>query len=211
MAHRRKVQVTPLIDMDTSTFAEHYQQGLRWFLFEQHDHNGPISDEDAVETFKSFTHAGLFDRLHEQPLRQAVGAYLGTIHAGVFSPSTGQLRPDVTTLVEIRNQDAAHGYRAGREWFFVDADPRERRYTESRLIERLRESVLEMVHWKDGEPTWFFAIGCLLGELSGQLFPMTLAEQGVYLPQRQRLGEARPSHRDAQKRLPQLEMYVPVS
>ena len=136
-----------MIDIDTTTFAEHYQQGLRWFLFEQFDHAAPLSDEGVVETFKSFTHAGLFDRQHEQPLRQAVGSYLGTIHAGVLSTLSGQLRPGVTTLVAIRNRDAARGYRAGRERFFVDAEPYECRYTENRLIGRLRESVLEMVYW----------------------------------------------------------------
>ncbi len=86
-------QIIPLIDVDTSIFAEHYQQGLRWFLFEQHDRAGPLSDEDIVATFKSLTYAGLFDGEQEQSLRRAVGAYLGTIHAGVLSPGTGQLRP----------------------------------------------------------------------------------------------------------------------
>ncbi len=40
---------------------------------------------------------------------------------------------------------------------------------------------------------------------------MALAEQEVYLPQRQRLEEARQRHRDAQKRLAQPEIRVPVS
>jgi hypothetical protein len=178
----KQQQITPLIDVDTSIFAEHYQQGLHRSLFEQHDHAGPLSDEDVVATFKNFTRAGLFDGEQEQSLHQAVGAYLGTIHAGVLSPVTGQLRPGVTALTVICNQDAARGYRAGREWFFVDAESHERRYNESRLIERIRESVIEMVHWQDGEPTWFFAIGCLLGELSGQLFPMNAQEQKEYIP-----------------------------
>jgi hypothetical protein len=95
MAHLRKVQVTPLIDIDTATFAAHYHQGLRWFLFEQPDQADPLCDEDAAETFKSFTHAGLFGGKQEQSLRQAVGSCLGTIHAGVLSPSTSQLRPEV--------------------------------------------------------------------------------------------------------------------
>ena len=196
-------QVTSLVDFDTSLFAEHYQQGLRWFLFQQRDHAGPLSDEDIVATFKSLTYAGLFDGEQEQSLRQALGTYLGTIHAGVLSPATGQLRPGVAALATLCNREAARGYRAGREWFFVDAEPHERRYSESRLIERLRESVLEMAHWQDGEPTWFFAIGCLLGELSGQLFPMNAQKQKVYLPQRQR-------HRDAQKRLAQSGMRLPI-
>ncbi|SRR6266567_1722976 len=185
----KQQQVFSLIDFDTSIFAEHYQQGLRRFLFEQHECAGPLSDGDVVATFKNFTYTGLFDGQQEQSLRQAVGTYLGTIHAGVLSVLTGQLRSDVATLVAICNQDAARGYRAGREWFFVDAEPHERTYTESRLIERLRESVLEMVQWQDSDPTWFFSIGCLLGELSGQLFPMNDQEQKEYIQQYQWPGE----------------------
>ena len=69
-------QIIPLIDVDTSIFAEHYQRGLYWFLLEQHDHAGPLSVDDVVATFKNFTHVGLFDGQQEQSLRQAVGAYL---------------------------------------------------------------------------------------------------------------------------------------
>jgi hypothetical protein len=185
----KQQQVIPVIDFDTSIFAAHYQQGLRRFLFEQQERAGPLSDENVVATFKNFTYTGLFDRQQEQSLRQAVGGYLGTIHAGVLSVLTGQLRPDVTTLVAICNQDAARSYRVGREWFFVDAEPYERRYTESRLMERLRESVLEMVHWQDCDSTWFFSIGCLLGELSGQLFPINDQEQKDYIQQYPWLGE----------------------
>lgn len=56
-----------------------------------------------------------------------------------------------------------------------------------------------MASWHDGESTWFFAVGCLLGELSGQCFPMTPAEQRVYLPQCQRLEQARMQHKAAQR------------
>ena len=206
----KQQQVIPLIDIDTSVFAEHYQQRLRWFLFEQHDNADPLSDEDIVATFKNFTCVGLFDGQQEQPLRQAVGSYLGAIHAGVLSPLTAQPRRDVTTLVSFQNKEAVRGYRAGREWFFVDADQEERRYSESRLIERLREDVLEMVRWQDSEPTWFFAVGCLLGELSGQLFPMNAHERKEYIPRRKGLEAARRGRRDAQKRLAQPIMRVPV-
>ncbi len=103
MAQRRHVPVTPLIESDTSTFAEHYQHGLHWFLFEQQDHVGPLFDEDVVATFKSFTDAGLFDGQQERCLRQAVGFYLGTVHAGVLFGASGRLRPGVTTLVIIGN------------------------------------------------------------------------------------------------------------
>jgi hypothetical protein len=86
-------QVTTLVDFDTSLFAEHYAQGLRWLLFEQPDRAGPLSDEVIVATFKSLTYAGLFDGEQEQSLRKTVGAYLGMIHAGVLSPATGNSSP----------------------------------------------------------------------------------------------------------------------
>jgi hypothetical protein len=107
IVHRRKVQITPLIDIDTTAFAEHYYRWLRWFLFEQRDGASPLYDEDVVETFRNFTHVGLFNGQGEQPLRQAISSYLGTIHVGVLSSLTAKLRPDVTTLVTIRNQNAA--------------------------------------------------------------------------------------------------------
>jgi hypothetical protein len=207
----KQQQAIPLIDFDPSNFLEHYQQGLRRFIFEELEQAGPLSAEDVVAKVKDLTYTGLFDGQQERSLRQAVGTYLGTIHANVLSLLTGQFRPDVTTLVAICTQNAARGYRAGREWFFVDAEPYKRRYTESRLIERLRESVLEMVHWQDSEPTWFFVIGCLLGELSGQLFPMNEQEQKQYIPQHKRLEEARQRHRDIQKYLTPPEMHIPTS
>src|SRR5260221_13786043 len=127
-------QIIPLIDVDTSIFAEHYQQGLRWFLFEQHDRAGPLSDEDIVATFKSLTYAGLFDGEQEQSLRRAVGAYLGTIHAGVLSPGTGQLRPGVAALAAICNLDATRGYLAGRGRVFFDWGTPGGRETRKRLV-----------------------------------------------------------------------------
>jgi hypothetical protein len=65
------------------------------------------------------------------------------LHGGVLSLATGHLRPGVTTLVTFTDQDAARGYRVGREYFFHEVvDPQQRRYTDGSLIERLRESVL---------------------------------------------------------------------
>lgn len=119
------------------------------------------------------------------------GEFACLYHGGILSPRTGQYRSDVTTLAYLDHRDAKHGYRAGREFYFVDAEPHEQRYTESSPIERLHESVDEMAVYRDSERTWFFYVGCLLGELSGPLFPMTLAEQQVYLPQRQRLEQVR--------------------
>ena len=74
-------------------------------------------------------------------------------HDGVLEPSTGRLHPDMTTLVHPDHRDIKRGYRTGREFYFVDAEPHERRMTESYLIERLCESVTEMAYWKDVDST----------------------------------------------------------
>lgn len=90
----------------------------------------------------------------------------------------------------LDHPETKRGYRASREFFFVDAEPHERRITEGDLVERLHESITEMTSWKDGDGTWFFSMACLLGELSGHLFPMNEHERKAYLPQRQRVEEA---------------------
>jgi hypothetical protein len=137
---------------------------------------------------------------HEQPLPSVSPRFLFRhVHGGILSPQTRQLRPDATTLARLDHRDTKRGHRAGREFYFVDAEPHEQRYTEYRLIDRLRESVTEMASWSDGERTWFFAVGCLPEERSGQCFPMTPAEQRVYLPQRQRLELARKQHKATQR------------
>ncbi len=66
-----------------------------------------------------------------------------------------------------------------------------------------------MVHWIDDECTWFFALGCLLGELSERLFPMNKRERKVYLPQHQWLETACKRERDAQQRFTQPVSLLP--
>lgn len=188
-------RIVPLIDLESTTFATQYQQGLHWLLFARQEHVGPLSDEDVVKTIQSYSRAGLFDQEYDLALRQALGFYLGTIHAGVLYSITGQLHPEISTLVSLHTQDGACGYHAGREWFFVDADLEERRYTESRFIERLRESVLEMLSWNNDETVWCFAIGSLLGELSGQLFALTAQERLAWQPQLQHIEHTSRSHK----------------
>jgi len=55
----KQQRVFPLIDFDIPIFAEYYQHGLHRFLFEEHEHAGPLSAEDIVATFKNFTDTGL--------------------------------------------------------------------------------------------------------------------------------------------------------
>ena len=195
MLHEARISTAvPLIDIQSAEFAEQYELGRWWSMYGDEQGKGPVPASYLVTNLQRYAegdHFGTNDPSHLHHL----GFFLGMHHGGILSPQTGQLRHDVTKLAHLDHRDARRGYRAGRAFYFVEAEPEEQRYTEGRLIDRLRESVTEMAAWRDGESTWFFSVGCVLGELSGQCFPMTQAEQRVYLPQRQRLELARHRHK----------------
>lgn len=189
--------LTHLIDIQSAEYAEHYQRGVNWSMYGDVQGTRLIPASYLVTNLKRYAERGYFERQDQSSLYH-IGFLLGMYHGGVLEPSTGKLRPNVTTLAHLDHRDARRGYRAGREFFFVDAEPHERRMTESALLERIHESVTEMAHWKDADGTWFFSVGCLLGELSGLLFPMNEHERKIYIPQRQRLEDARKRHKIAQ-------------
>ncbi len=110
-------------------------------------------------------------------------------HGGVLSPHTGQLRPNVNALIVLDSPDVARGYRVGREAFFHEVEPHYR-YSEHTLIEHLHELIREEPCWKEPEEIWGYALGCLLGELSGFLFPET-AEEARAWQETCRIWEAR--------------------
>lgn len=143
-----------------------YERGVWWSLFGDEQDNGPVPASYLVTNLKQYTERGYFEQ-HATSSLHHIGFFLGVYHGGVLEPSTSRLRSDVTTLAHLDHRNAKRGYRAGREFFFVDAEPHERTMTESYLIERLRESVTEMAYWKDDNGTWSFLVGRLPGELSG--------------------------------------------
>jgi hypothetical protein len=194
----KQQSLTPLIDIQSTAFAAQYERGVWWSMCGDEQGKGPVPASYLVTNLKDYADRDFFGTNDPYHLSH-LGFFFGMYHGGILSPQTGQRRPDVTTLAHLDHQDARRGYRAGRAFYFVDAEPHEQRYTDGRLIERLRESVTEMASWHDGDGTWFFSVGCLLGELSGQCFPMTPAEQRVYLPQRQRLEVACKRHKAARR------------
>lgn len=176
--------VTPLIDMHNMVFAKHYRDGLCWSLSGNYRGDKPLLDTHLVANLKRDAARGYFDGQHEENLLY-VGFYVGALHGCLLSPQTGQLRPDVTALVTCSHPDTACGYDAGREYYFIDSEPNECRYTDNDLIERLRELARESVQFHDEEATWYYALGCILGELSGQLFSATSQEYAHWEAERQ--------------------------
>ncbi len=164
--------ISPLIDIQTDAFVTQYQHGVWWSMHGDEQGQGPVADTYLVSNLQSYVARGYFDGQHDSWLPH-LGFFLGMYHGGVLSPETGQLRPDVTTLAVLTNAHARDGYSAGREGFFTEMDPHERRYSETTLLQQFSEVALEVPFWKEAQRVWFFYVGCLLGELSGHLFPMT--------------------------------------
>lgn len=172
MAAKRQVHITPLLAIQSTEFAKQYEDGVWWSMYGDEQGNGPVPASYLVTNLKRYAKYRYFQR-HGLYYYYHIGFLLGMYHGGILSPARGLRRSDVTTLAQLDHQEAERGYYVGREAFFVDAHPHEHIMTESYLIERLQESVNEMDSFNDGDETWFYSIGNLLGELSGHLFPLT--------------------------------------
>ncbi len=176
----RRLHIAPLMRMQHAVFREQHEQGLAYVLFEeQEEAPAPLHDLYLLDMFtlaRNILH--LFDGRHQQQLYAHFGLTLGEIHGSVLSPSSGTIRPEVTTLVTLEDEEVIRGYRAGREFYFTEADcEQEWCWTEERLLERLEELAQEYETYQDASRTVRFAIGGILGELSGPLFPWTAEEQ----------------------------------
>jgi len=139
---------------------------------------GPLPDSYFVENLKACVARHEFDNpSSEQLVQQALCFYLGMLHGGVLSPTTGLLRPDLTTLIVMTHHEFARGYNVGRRWYFFDAMSDEgRHYTEGRVMQEMRDLVAdipeEFVEGADDKCIQY-SIGTLLGAISTRLFPAT--------------------------------------
>jgi hypothetical protein len=167
------LQITPLFDVQHEDVAHAYREGLQSRLQTDQD---LLAVSFLVNSLHSAIERNWFDQRHEAQFRQFVGFIFGEIHGKVLTPN-GKRRSDATTLVTLKSRDDQRGYRAGRLWFFYEATPDERTLTDNELLKRLREYVTDSVMWGDPEEVWSYTVACLLGELSGHLFPLTAQEQ----------------------------------
>src|SRR6266446_1567898 len=173
---RTKLHIPPLLDIQSAEFARQYQLGAHWARYGDGQGHGPRADTSVIEN--------LTRDIRERPVHtstalwpRSLGFSLGLVHGSVLDPQTGTLRPTVTTLVTLSDPQFIRGYHAGRVWFFYEAEPHERRLTDTALMQRLYELATEYHQYWDAQGTINFALGCLLGELSGHLLPLTADEQ----------------------------------
>ena len=171
-----RLHVTPLVDIQHPPFAKQYREGVYWSLFKEH-HATPLTDRYLLTTVRETLHSADVDGQQAYWLPTA-GFHFGRLHGAILSPDTGKPRADVTALASFQHTEAARGYAIGREWYFIDARPAERAhiYTDGSLLDLLQQMERESVSYRDEETTWYYALGCILGELSGHLFPATREE-----------------------------------
>ncbi len=200
-----RLQITPLLDIHHPPFEKLYRDGVYWSLFKVRQ-NSPITDrylfENLVVTLTETDVDG--QQAYWLPL---IGFHFGRLHGTILSPQTGNLRPDVTALASFQNKEAARGYNVGREYYFIDAQLEERICTDALLLERLQEFDYASVKFQEEEDTWYYTVGCILGELSGQLFPATSEEYARWETDRrfwQAQAERTSRHADDTEPLPTL-------
>ena len=180
----KKLHITPLIGIQSSTFAERYVSGVHWRLFGWRRHGeveaqGPLPEDYLIDNLKMCAKINRFDGRHDESLRADIGFFLGMLHGGVFT-STGTLRPDATTLVIIHTNDFREGYERGRRDYFTRYE--EIIHTEDELLDLLEARAQDNLYLGGEQDTLRWAVGCSVGELSGRVFPLTQSEQSYLHP-----------------------------
>ncbi len=183
----KQVHITPLIDIQSLTFAQRYVSGVRWRLFGWRTHGeieaqGPLPEHYLINNLKMCARLNHFDGGHDEPLREDIGFFLGMLHAGVLTPD-GTLRPDANTLVVIHTQDFREAYERGRRDHFTRSE--ELVHTEDELLELFKAHAQDNLSLGREQDTLRWAVGCTVGELCGRLFPLTQAEQRYEHPTQQ--------------------------
>lgn len=171
----KQLHITPLIDIQSPTFARRYASGVHWRLFGWRTHGeiqaqGPLPEHYLIDNLKLCARLNRFDGDQDEPLRADLGFFLGMLHGGVLTP-LGMLRPDAETLVIIHTHDFREGYARGRRTYFTQDEGLV--HTEDDLLDLLKARAQDNLYLGREQDTLRWAIGCTVGELSGRLFPLT--------------------------------------
>src|SRR5260370_29587007 len=146
-----RLHVTSLLDIHHPTFEKLYRDGIWWSLFKEHN-GGSVTDHYVIENLRALLAEAYVDEQHAYWL-PLIGFHIGRLHGAIISPQTGQLQPGITALVRFQNEDAARGYRVGREWCFIEAQPDERTCTDAKLMERFEALSREARTVRSGQAT----------------------------------------------------------
>ena len=166
----RSFAVEPLLDIHNAEFAHWYELGVWWAMYGEEQGKGPYRDRYIIDVLHHGMLSHWFDSITSGWFPM-VGFNIGMLHGGMLHPSTHEVRP-YGNLVIIIDNDFGRGYHAGRRYHFFECLPAYERLTDGALVEVINTWALEYHEWKEPLPCLKFAIGCRVGELSGELLPM---------------------------------------
>lgn len=177
------LSITPLFDIQHEDVEQAYYQGVSDGL---RYHWEPVSLTLLFIPFKRALAAHTFDGRHEADAHRFIGFHLGRMHGAILT-AYGTRRLTAATLITLDSKDARRGYDVGREWFFLESEPDERYFTDVALLKRITESVLDEGEHPSPEEVWHYTLACLIGELSGPVFPASKRERARWARQNQRV------------------------
>ena len=200
------LSMTPLFALQHEDVEQAYRQGVSDGL---RHHRRPISMTLLFIPFKRALVAHTFDGQHESDAHRFLGFHFGRMHGAIVT-AHGTRRLNALTLITLDSKDARRGYDVGREWFFLESEPEERRFTDDALIKRFYDDAQEeeAVHPSD-DNVWRYTLGCIVGELSGHVFPASKREHARWKHQNQRVL-AEMAREEAQHRQRDTEPLGPV-
>ena len=166
---KRGFTVDTLLEIENAEFAHWYELGTWWALYGEEQGRGPYHDEYLIGNIECGISHGWYEDLLSGWFPM-VGFFIGMVHGGMLDPATHAVRSSAS-LVVLRDPDFAKGYHAGRRYHFFEGG-NEERLSDARLVEYINAWALEYHEWRDPEPVLRFAIGCRIGELSGELILM---------------------------------------
>jgi hypothetical protein len=134
-----------------------------------------LPDTYLIDNLKQTAYKGFFEHQHDERLPW-IGFYFGMVHGGILSPDTGALRADVSILANLTHRDSKRGYEVGRRDCSMNCASDQGISTERELLEEVRQIALDAMGYPDELDAWFYSIGCLLGNMSLQVFPATTNE-----------------------------------
>lgn len=167
--------ITPLLDIQHEEVATAYRQGVSDGL---RHHDEPVSVCSLFTSLKRATACGVFDGQHDAEARDFVGFHLGCIHGAILT-AYGTHRSGVTTLATLDSKDTRRGYDVGREWFFLESDPDERCFHDVAPVRRFIQLVQDEAEFpsSSSDKVWLYTLACIVGELSGLMFPASQQER----------------------------------
>lgn len=177
------VHITPglciasLLVIEHPRFRSGYEQGIAWSLFHR-ETTGPLDDRYLPDRLTAeIVHCPTsFEAQNEPHLCWRLGFWLGMVHGGVLLLD-GNLTPGVSSLVKLQDHYCIRGYYAARHYHFVEAETDdERTMTDTHILEQCRELASEYGTYQDSQGALSYAVGGMLGQLSGALFPWTAEE-----------------------------------